>query len=165
MKFDSFRYALAVACIMGVSIAMAQAQGTPGYLPAEAKVREAVDSSPDVMTAESRRDATLARADGIRAGTAETVARAIGQGRQVREPSERYAEGQIAVERQLRLWGKADADGRLADAAVEAAQLAVKDARHEASRQILALWFPPCAQVKPAWPRRTTLVRRRNWPP
>ncbi|GAA4055366.1 hypothetical protein GCM10023063_49940 [Arthrobacter methylotrophus] len=37
--------------------------------------------------------------------------------------------------------GQAQADGQLADAAAEAGQLAVKDARHEASRQILSLWF------------------------
>jgi len=59
----------------------------------------------------------------------------------VREPSERYAEGQLALERPLRLWGKADADGALADATAQAGQLAVMDARHEVSRQILSLWF------------------------
>ncbi|GAA4055373.1 hypothetical protein GCM10023063_49950 [Arthrobacter methylotrophus] len=32
-----------------------------GYLPAESSVREAVAQSPEVMTAEARRDATLAR--------------------------------------------------------------------------------------------------------
>ncbi|SDD84762.1 Outer membrane protein TolC [Cupriavidus sp. YR651] len=141
MRFDMFRCTLAMACGMGVSSAMAQSQSAAGYLPGEAEVREAVSRSPDVMTAESRRDATLARADGIRAGTAETVIRATGQGRQVRDPSDRYAEGQITVERPLRLWGKAGADGRLADAAAEVGQLTVKDARHEVSRQILALWF------------------------
>ncbi|WP_019449186.1 TolC family protein [Cupriavidus sp. BIS7] len=119
----------------------ARAQDALSYLPAEGAVREAVLQSPDVLTAESRRDATLARAEGTRAGTAETVIRAIGQGRQVREPSERYAEGQIAVERPLRLWGKAQADGALADLAAEAGNLAVKDARHETSRQILSLWI------------------------
>jgi len=119
----------------------ARAQDAQSYLPTEAAVREAVAQSPDVLTAESRRDATLARAEGTRAGTAETVIRAIGQGRSVREPSERYAEGQIAVERPLRLWGKAQADGTLADLAAEAGNLTVKDARHETSRQILSLWI------------------------
>jgi len=119
----------------------ARAQDMQSYLPTETAVREAVAQSPDVLTAESRRDATLARAEGTRAGTAETVIRAIGQGRQVREPSERYAEGQIAVERPLRLWGKAQADGALADLATDAGNLTVKDARHETSRQILSLWI------------------------
>lgn len=141
MRLDLFRIVLAGASTMLLCSAAAQAQISPTYLPAESAVREAVAQSPDVLTAEARRDAVLARADGIRAGTAETVVRAIGQGRQVRDPSERHAEGQIAVERPLRLWGKAQADGQLADAAAEAGQLAVKDARHEASRQILALWF------------------------
>ncbi|HWV06077.1 TolC family protein [Ralstonia sp.] len=141
MRLNLFRIVLAGASTMLLCSTAAQAQGSPTYLPAESAVREAVAQSPDVLTAEARRDAVLARADGIRAGTAETVVRAIGQGRQVRDPSERHAEGQIAVERPLRLWGKAQADGQLADAATEAGQLAVKDARHEASRQILALWF------------------------
>ncbi|WP_426397234.1 TolC family protein [Ralstonia sp. R-29] len=143
MRLDLFRIVLAGAATMLLWAAVAQAQGqsSSSYLPAESAVREAVAQSPDVLAAEARRDAVLARAEGIRAGMAETVVRAIGQGRQVRDPSERHAEGQIAVERPLRLWGKAQADGQLADASAEAAQLAVKDARHEASRQILALWF------------------------
>ncbi len=141
MRSDLFRIALAAASAVLLWSVAAQAQVLLSYLPAENAVREAVAQSPDVLAAEARRDAVLARAEGIRAGTAETVVRAIGQGRRVRDPSERHAEGQIAVERPLRLWGKAQADDQLADAAAEAAQLAVKDARHEASRQILALWF------------------------
>ncbi|GCB05185.1 TolC family protein [Ralstonia sp. SET104] len=141
MRLDLFRIALAGASTTLLWSAIAQAQVSPGYLPPESAVREAVAQSPDVLAAEARRDAVLARAEGIRAGTAETVVRAIGQGRRVRDPSERHAEGQITVERPLRLWGKAQADGQLADAAAETGQLAVKDARHEASRQILALWF------------------------
>ncbi|TXI88676.1 MULTISPECIES: TolC family protein [unclassified Cupriavidus] len=121
--------------------AAVHAAATSGYLPDDAAVRQAVTGAPDVMAAEARRDATLARAVGIRAGTAETVVRAVSQGRSVREPSERYAEGQIAVERPLRLWGKADADARLADATAEAGRLMVMDARHESTRQILTLWF------------------------
>ena len=117
------------------------AQDAQSYLPAEVAVREAVARAPDVLTAEARRDATTARAAGTRAGTAETVVRVIGQGRQVREPSERYPEGQIAIERPLRLWGKAEADGVLADLATEAGNLSVKDAKHETSRQILSLWI------------------------
>ena len=124
-----------------VSNMAAHAQDTQTYLPTEMAVRESVTQAPDVLTVEARRDATLARAEGTRAGTAETVIRAIGQGRQVREPSEHYAEGQIAIERPLRLWGKAQADGTLADLATDAGNLTVKDARHETSRQILSLWI------------------------
>ena len=114
---------------------------TNDYLPDDAAVWDAIVSSPDVMAAEARRDATHARAVGIRAGTSETVVRAIGQGRSVRDPSQRFPEGQIAVERPLRLWGKAHADARLADATAETGDLAMMDARHESSRTILTLWF------------------------
>jgi len=141
MKLNMRRFTLAGGCALTVWSATLQAQSIPSYLPAESVVREAIAQSPEVMTAEARRDATLARAEGIRAGTAETVVRAVGQGRQVRDPSERHAEGLIAVERPLRLWGKAQADGQLADASAETGQLAVKDSRHEASRQVLTLWF------------------------
>ncbi|MDR3379983.1 MAG: TolC family protein, partial [Cupriavidus basilensis] len=139
---------------MAAAAAMVAATGMPGavwaqaampaqagVLPLESAVRDAVGQSPDVQMAEARRDAVLARADGIRAGTAEAVVRAIGQRRQVREPTDRFAEGQLALERPLRLWGKADADGELADATAQSGQLAVMDARHEVSRQILSLWF------------------------
>ncbi|UIF87960.1 TolC family protein [Cupriavidus sp. UYPR2.512] len=131
----------ATVSTMTIWSAAAQASGAHGYLPDEAVVREAIAGSPDVMAAEARRDATLARAVGIRAGTAETVVRAVGQGRSVREPTQRFPEGQIAVDRPLRLWGKADADARLAHATAEAGDLAVMDARHESSRQVLALCF------------------------
>ncbi|MEO1356880.1 MAG: TolC family protein, partial [Pseudomonadota bacterium] len=141
MRLDLFRIVLAGAGTLVLWTAVAQAQGSSSHLPSENAVREAVALSPDVLAAEARRDAVLARAEGVRAGTAETVVRAIGQRRQVRDPSERHAEGQITVERPLRLWGKAQADAQLADAAAEAGQLAVKDARHEASRQVLTLWF------------------------
>ncbi|GAB7541570.1 TolC family protein [Cupriavidus sp. 8B] len=139
---------MAVAAVLSVAAGMsgtawaqADMSAEAGVLPLESAVRDAVGQSPDVQMAEARRDAVLARADGIRAGTAEAVVRAIGQRRQVREPSDRFAEGQLALERPLRLWGKADADGALADATVQSGQLAVMDARHEVSRQILSLWF------------------------
>lgn len=132
---------MGAALLSSVAAHVARAQDTQMYLPTEMAVHEAVMQAPEVLTAEARRDATLARAEGTRAGTAETVIRAIGQGRQVREPSERYAEGQIAIERPLRLWGKAQADGTLADLATESGSLSVKDARHETSRQILSLWI------------------------
>lgn len=133
--------AAAVAGMIGAARAQAVPQAEAGVLPAEAAVRDTVGQSPEVRMAEAGRDAAQARAAGIRAGTAEAVVRATGQGRQARAPSERHAEGQLTLERPLRLWGKSEADGALADATVQSGQLALMDARHEVSRQILALWF------------------------
>ncbi len=112
------------------------------YLPPEAAVHAAVEQSHEVQAADAARRGAYARADGLRAGTHETVVRAIGQRRWVRDGvHERFAEGQIAVERPLRLWGKAEADASLADATGATGRVAAQDARHEAARRLLALWF------------------------
>ncbi|WP_370678683.1 TolC family protein [Comamonas sp. GB3 AK4-5] len=112
------------------------------YLPPESAVRQAVAQSPAVQAADALLRGSLARADGLRAGPHETVVRASGQRRWVRDGSgERFAEGQIAVERPLRLWGKSEADAALADATQTTGRVAAQDARHEAARQLLALWF------------------------
>ncbi|KAI3590760.1 hypothetical protein D9X30_4245 [Cupriavidus sp. U2] len=112
-----------------------------GYLPAAESVRAALDAAPDVAAARARRDGASARASGIRAGTAEFAVRATGQRRHVRDPSDNFAEGQVALERPLRLWGKSDADAALADAMIDQGDIALDDALHETSRQMLALWF------------------------
>lgn len=112
------------------------------YLPPEVVVREAVQQSPEVQAADAARRGAQARADGLRVGTHETVVRAIGQRRWVRDGvHERFVEGQIAVERPLRLWGKAEADAQLADATGATGRVAAQDARHEAARRLLTLWF------------------------
>lgn len=117
----------------------AQAQS---YLPSEAAVRMAVEQSPIVQAADAARRSAQARADGLRVGSHETVIRASGQRRWTHDGSgQRFTEGQIAVERPLRLWGKAAVDAELADATRATGRLAAQDARHETARQLLVLWF------------------------
>lgn len=112
------------------------------YLPAETAVREAVAQSPSVQTADASSRGAMARAQALRTGPHETVVRAMGQRRWTRDGSgQRFSEGQIAIERALRSGAKAGADAELADATQTAGRIAVQDARHEAARQILALWF------------------------
>jgi len=117
----------------------AQAQS---YLPSEAAVRVAVEQSPTVQAADAARRGAQARADGLRVGPHETVIRASGQRRWTHDGSgQRFTEGQIAIERPLRLWGKAAVDAELAEATRATGRLAAQDARHETARQLLALWF------------------------
>ncbi|MCO8252040.1 TolC family protein [Comamonas thiooxydans] len=117
----------------------AQAQS---YLPSETAVRMAVEQSPTVQAADAARRGAQARADGLRVGPHETVIRASGQRRWTHDGSgQRFTEGQIAIERPLRLWGKAAVDGELAEATRATGRLAAQDARHETARQLLALWF------------------------
>lgn len=128
--------------MVGTAVAaVAPVAAEDSYLPAPASVRAALDAAPDVAAARARRDSAAARADGIRAGTAEFVVRATGQNRNVRDPSDNFAEGQVAIERPLRLWGKADADAALADATRDTGAIVLDDAQHETSKQMLALWF------------------------
>ena len=126
----------------GAALLLAGAAQAQSYLPPEASVRAAVEQSPTVQAADAARRGTQARADGLRAGPHETVVRAIGQRRWVRDGSgQRFGEGQIAIERPLRLRGKAEADAELADATQATGRVAAQDARHETARQLLALWF------------------------
>lgn len=126
----------------GAALLLAGAAQAQSYLPPEAAVRAAVEQSPTVQAADAARRGTQARADGLRAGPHETVVRAIGQRRWVRDGErQRFGEGQIAIERPLRLWGKAEADAELADATQATGRVAAQDARHETARQLLALWF------------------------
>lgn len=128
--------ALAAALLLAGS---AQAQS---YLPSEAAVRMAVEQSPAVQAADAARRGAQARADGLRAGPHETVVRAFGQRRWTHDGSgQRFTEGQIAIERPLRLWGKAAVDAELAEATRAMGRVAAQDARHETARQLLALWF------------------------
>lgn len=136
----SMKNSLFHACACALLLAgAAQAQS---YLPAEATVRMAVDQSPAVQAAEAVTRAARARADGLRTGSHETVVRASGQRRWTHDGSgQRFTEGQIALERPLRLWGKAAVDAELAEATRATGLLAAQDARHETARQLLALWF------------------------
>ncbi len=144
-----------LACVLGcASAAWAQSEVAPSkvapselapseqdYLPSAAAVRATLDASPAVAAARAMRESATARAEGIRAGSAEYVVRAIRQNRFVREPSDNFAEGQLAIERPLRLWGKSDADAALAEATLNQSEIALDDAEHETARQMLALWF------------------------
>lgn len=126
----------------GATLLLAGAAQAQSYLPPEAAVRAAVEQSPTVQAADAARRGTQARADGLRTGPHETVVRVIGQRRWVRDGSgQRFGEGQIAIERPLRLWGKSEADAELADATLATGRVAAQDARHETARQLLALWF------------------------
>ena len=129
-------------CLWAATLSILGIAHAQSYLPPEAAARAAVAQSPTVQAADAARRSAQARADGLRAGPHETVMRATGQRRWVRDGSgQRFSEGQIAIERPLRLWGKAEADADLAAATQSTGDIAAQDARHETARQLLALWF------------------------
>lgn len=131
---------VAMSWLVGTLPCLAMGTDYPGWLPAEAAVQQAILSHPRVAGAAARRDVADSRARGLQAGSAETVLRATGQRRSVHNPTDRYAEGQLALERPWRFADKRDADHAVADATRWAGQIDLADARHEAARELLALW-------------------------
>lgn len=131
---------LAVAALAGFTSG-AQAQALPDWLPSTAQVAPVLQASPLIQSARARQEAQLQRARGIEAGTGEWALRLNQQQRRVRDPQERFAETLLALERPVRLWGKAGMDAQIAGQDREVARIGLADALHEASRQLLTLWF------------------------
>ena len=119
----------------------AQAQTLETWLPSTAQVAPVLQASPLIQAARARQEAQLQRARGLEAGSGEWSVRLNQQQRRVRDPQERFAETTLALERPLRLWGKAGMDARLAEQDREVARIGLADALHEASRQLLTQWF------------------------
>ena len=119
----------------------AQAQTLQDWLPAATQVAPVLRSSPLIQAAHARQDAQLQRARGLEAGAGEWALRLNQQQRRVRDPQERFAETTLALERPLRLWGKAGMDAQMAERDREVARIGLADAMHEASRQLLNQWF------------------------
>ncbi len=92
----------------------AQSQTLEAWLPPAAQVAPVLQASPLIQAARARQEAQLQRARGLEAGSAEWALRLNQQQRRVRDPQERFAETTLALERPLRLWGKAGMDARIA---------------------------------------------------
>ena len=128
---------LALACLASA----APAQSLQDWLPSTAQVAPVLQATPLIQSARARQAAQLQRADGLEAGSGEWTLRLNQQQRRVRDPQERFAETTLALERPVRLWGKAGLDAQMAGQDREVARIGLADALHEASRQLLTLWF------------------------
>ncbi|KAF7961391.1 hypothetical protein AWV80_33555 [Cupriavidus sp. UYMU48A] len=69
------------------------------------------------------------------------------------------------MERPLRLWGKADADARLAHATAEAGDLAVMAPGTSRRGRYWPCGSLRCVRDRLAWPRRTMPGQPANWSP
>jgi outer membrane protein, heavy metal efflux system len=119
-----------------------------GDLPPEARLREWLLQSPAVQAAGASQQAQTAEAEQWRTSPHEFIWRVQAQQRRAQEalPSganetNRFMEGQVSLERTLRLGDKAQQDIALGDAAVAMARVKRADAIHEASRTWLRQWF------------------------
>lgn len=120
-----------------------QAQANdPPDLPPTAMVERVLAGYPGVLAAQATIRLEQANRERLAAGIYETTLRLDHQRRSVAgDARASYGEWGVALERPLRLPAKARLDERLGEAGVEGARLALGDARHEASRLLLASWF------------------------
>lgn len=141
MSTRPFRHRLLALALVGLLAPVTQAQTLEDWLPSTAQVAPVLQASPLIQSARARQEAQLQRARGLEAGSGEWAVRLNQQQRRVRDPQERFAETTLALERPLRLWGKAGMDARIAEQDREVARIGLADALHEASRALLTQWF------------------------
>lgn len=132
--------ALLLAALAGATLA---AEPTPDLPPAEL-VAKVLQAAPSVKAADSMVRVEEANRTRLEAGSYEWNLRLGTQRRRVSPAtgsSERYQEQEAALERPIRLPGKAALDAELGARGVEIAETARGDAIHEASRALLKNWF------------------------
>lgn len=110
-------------------------------LPPHAQVDAALDSHVDVLNAGT--GVRMARTDQRRweSGNYEFSVRAGTAQRRTTTPGEKLREWDVAIERPLRLINKVFIDSDIGEEGVTRATHALGDARHEAGRTLLHLWF------------------------
>ena len=113
-------------------------------LPPSDVVARVLRANPGVQAAGSQLQAEEANRSRLEAGPYEWSIRLGGQQRKsepLGAPSERFSEWNAALERPLRLPGKAALDAEIGAAGVALAATAQGDALHETSRNLLKSWF------------------------
>lgn len=133
---------LLVLCLTsGAAVAAETAKvAAPADLPPTAAVLQSLASLPVVRAAQAEMRAARAEHRQLKAGEYEYTLGLSGQRRQV-SAGPNSNEWQTSLERGLRLPGKARLDDRIGEQMVQEAEERVGDARHEAARQLLALWY------------------------
>lgn len=134
---------LVLLLLAGFAAGTVAAEPASTLPPAEIVARVLRDA-PDVQAATSHIRAEEANRRRLEAGPHEWNLRLGGQQRRsapATGPNERFSEWNSAIERPLRLPGKAATDAELGAAGVTLAETAYGDALHEASRSLLKAWF------------------------
>ncbi|MGE0483886.1 MAG: TolC family protein [Gammaproteobacteria bacterium] len=113
----------------------------PAFLPLDARAEAAIEALPMVHAASARAEESRARGDALAASPYGFEATIAPQVRFDHVAEAAWNEWEASLSRRLRLPGKAALDRALGAAGVEAATLAVDDARHMGARLLLERWF------------------------
>lgn len=128
----------------------------PPDLPPLAQALAAIRQAPMAQAAAALIGAEAAERDALEAGPHEWGMRLEGQQRNVNGApagaAQRYNEWRAALERPLRLPGKAAIDARIGAQGIAQARAGFADARHETARSLLKGWF--------AWLRERAAARQ-----
>ena len=128
--------------VLGAVFGGAQAQDElKAWLPASEQVQAIVKTSHGILAAQSQQAAQVQRARATELGLAEFNLRMSQQQRKSFDPSSRFQEQLVSLERPVRWWGKAGLDAGLAEQGRQVARIAYADALHEASRELMRQWF------------------------
>lgn len=111
----------------------------PGLLPA-AVARPLLDQDPSVAAARAALEAARREADILEQSPYEWNAKLSGQ-RRTLDTGPRYQEWNAAIERPIRLPGKASADRNIGKATIEEAEARYGEALHKAARDLATLWL------------------------
>lgn len=136
-----FRFCLSIFAASIALLPNVHAAGEMPDLPPSEVVKRVLRAQPTVQAALADVTADEANRTRLLAGSYEPTVRVTGQRRRADDPSSRFGEWDVGVERALRLPGKADIDARMGDELVARAQSAHGDALHEAGRALLRGWF------------------------
>lgn len=113
---------------------------TPGFLPSTAQASAWIEADPAVASARLAAEAANHGGAAIAAGPHEWTARVQGQRRSYQDSGARSNEWTAALERAIRVNGKAGLDRQLRDLEVELGRASLGEARHEAARTLADAW-------------------------
>lgn len=114
--------------------------GALSALPPEASVRRVLENLPQFRLGGAAMALAAAEQQKLQAGPYEWTVRSSVNARAV-SGGERYTEQDIALERTVRWFGKADQDGAVGRKGVDVARARFADLWHEAARTLLKDWF------------------------
>lgn len=131
-----------LACLVLSLPALAAAAPADAYpdLPPQAVVSSVLAAHPDVLAAQSGVRFEESNRDRLEAGEHEFSV-SLGTARRRTEAARNLNEWDVALERPVRLPGKARLDGELGSLGVAQAQSSLGDALHETARGLLRAWF------------------------
>jgi outer membrane protein, heavy metal efflux system len=133
-------------------------------LPPITQVEQALHAHPSVRAAEAGVRVEEANRDKLVAGPHEFAVRFSAQQRRERPLDLNYREHEVALERAIRLPGKAAKDAALGEAGIEQAHYALGDALHEGGRLLLGRWFEWRREAMAAreWAAQVEVLQRQH---